>query len=209
MQIEVIAFKRDAQGTGASRRLRRSGFVPAVIYGGERAPAMIQLDHNALYHALRKESFHSSVLNIKVDGQAEMAVLRDVQMHPYKQQILHVDLQRVDKDQKIHVKVPLHFVNAEQSPGVKLGGGIPSHVMTELDVACLPGNLPEFIEVDMGSLQVGQSVHLNDVALPAGVEPVAHLKTENPVLASIASSQKGVEEEAPTAAPPAEGAPQA
>ena len=209
MQIEVSAFKRDAQGTGASRRLRRSGFVPAVIYGGERAPAMIQLDHNALYHALRKESFHSSVLNIKVDGQAEMAVLRDVQMHPYKQQILHVDLQRVDKDQKIHVKVPLHFVNAEQSPGVKLGGGIPSHVMTELDVACLPGNLPEFIEVDMGSLQVGQSVHLNDVALPAGVEPVAHLKTENPVLASIASSQKGVEEEAPTAAPPAEGAPQA
>ena len=209
MQIEVIAFKRDAQGTGASRRLRRSGFVPAVIYGGERAPAMIQLDHNALYHALRKERFPSSVLNIKVDGQAEMAVLRDVQMHPYKQQILHVDLQRVDKDQKIHVKVPLHFVNAEQSPGVKLGGGIPSHVMTELDVACLPGNLPEFIEVDMGSLQVGQSVHLNDVALPAGVEPVAHLKTENPVLASIASSQKGVEEEAPTAAPPAEGAPQA
>ncbi len=209
MQIEVIAFKRDAQGTGASRRLRRSGFVPAVIYGGERAPAMIQLDHNALYHALRKESFHSSVLNIKVDGQAEMAVLRDVQMHPYKQQILHVDLQRVDKDQKIHVKVPLHFVNAEQSPGVKLGGGIASHVVTEVDVACLPGNLPEFIEVDMGSLQVGQSVHLNDVALPAGVEPVAHLKTENPVLASIASSQKGVEEEAPTAAPPAEGAPQA
>ncbi len=209
MQIEVIAFKRDAQGTGASRRLRRSGFVPAVIYGGEKAPAMIQLDHNALYHALRKESFHSSVLNIKVDGQAEMAVLRDVQMHPYKQQILHVDLQRVDKDHKIHVKVPLHFVNAEQSPGVKLGGGIASHVMTEVDVACLPGNLPEYIEVDMGSLQVGQSIHLNDIALPAGVEPVAHLKAENPVLASIASTQKGAEEEvAPAPGPAAGGVPQ-
>ena len=211
MQIEVIAFKRDAQGTGASRRLRRSGFVPAVIYGGEKAPAMIQLDHNALYHALRKESFHSSVLNIKVDGQVEMAVLRDVQMHPYKQQILHVDLQRVDKDHKIHVKVPLHFVNAEQSPGVKLGGGIASHVVTELDVACLPGNLPEYIEVDMGGLQVGQSIHLNDIALPAGVEPVAHLKAENPVLASIASTQKGAEEEAapaPAPGPAAGGAPQ-
>ena len=210
MQIEVVAFKRDAQGTGASRRLRRSGFVPAVIYGGEKAPAMIQLDHNALYHALRKESFHSSVLNIKVDGQAEMAVLRDVQMHPYKQQILHVDLQRVDKDHKIHVKVPLHFVNAEQSPGVKLGGGIASHVVTEVDVACLPGNLPEYIEVDMGSLQVGQSIHLNDIALPVGVEPVPHLKVENPVLASIASTQKGAEEEeaAPAPVPAAGGAPQ-
>ena len=213
MQIEVVAFKRDAQGTGASRRLRRSGFVPAVIYGGEKAPAMIQLDHNALYHALRKESFHSSVLNIKVDGQAEMAVLRDVQMHPYKQQILHVDLLRVDKDHQIHVKVPLHFVNAELSPGVKLGGGIASHVLTELDVACLPGNLPEFIEVDMGALQVGQSIHLNDIALPAGVEPVAHLKAENPVLASVALTQKGAEEEeaapAPAPAPAAGGAPQA
>ena len=208
MQIEVIAFKRDAQGTGASRRLRRSGFVPAVVYGGEKAPAMIQLDHNALYHALRKESFHSSVLNIKVDGQVEMAVLRDVQMHPFKQQILHVDLQRVDKDHQIHVKVPLHFVNAELSPGVKLGGGIASHVLTELDVACLPGNLPEFIEVDMSALQVGQSIHLDDLKLPAGVEAVSHLKVENPVLASIASTQKGGEEEA-APAPAAGSAPQA
>lgn len=210
MQIEVIAFKRDAQGTGASRRLRRSGFVPAVIYGGEKAPAAIQLDHNALYHAMRKESFHSSVLNIKVDGQVEMAVLRDVQMHPFKQQILHVDLQRVDKDHKIHVKVPLHFVNADQSPGVKLGGGIASHIMTELDVACLPGNLPEFIEVDMSALQVGQSIHLDDLKLPAGVEAVSHLKAENPVLALIASTQKGGEEEAaPAPAPAAGGTPQA
>ncbi len=214
MQIEVIAFKRDAQGTGASRRLRRTGLVPAVIYGGEKAPAMIQLDHNALYHALRKESFHSSILNIKVDGQVEMAVLRDVQMHPFKQQILHVDLLRVDKDHKIHVKVPLHFVNAELSPGVKLGGGIASHIVTELDVACLPGNLPEFIEVDMSGLQVGQSIHLDDLKLPEGVEPVAHIKAENPALAAIASSQKGGEEEAapaaaPASAPAAGGTPQA
>ena len=151
MQIEVIAQKRDAQGTGASRRLRHAGFVPGIVYGGSKDPLAIQLDHNALYHALRKESFHSSVLNLKVGDISEMALLRDVQMHAYKPLILHVDFQRIDATHKIHVKVPLHFINEDIAPGVKLAHGLVHHVMTELDVECLPGNLPGFIEVDLGS----------------------------------------------------------
>lgn len=205
MQIEVIAQKRDAQGTGASRRLRHAGFVPGIVYGGSKAPLAIQLDHNALYHALRKEAFHSSVLSLKVEGTTEMALLRDVQMHAYKPLILHVDFQRIDADHKIHVKVPLHFKNEESAPGVKLTHGLVNHVMTELDVACLPGNLPEFIEVDLANLEAGHSIHVNDLKLPAGVEPVAHLKAENPAVVGI-TPPKGAatDEETPApAAPPA------
>jgi large subunit ribosomal protein L25 len=205
MQIEVIAQKRDAQGTGASRRLRHAGFVPGIVYGGNKDPLAIQLDHNALYHALRKEAFHSSVLSLKVEGTTEMALLRDVQMHAYKPLILHVDFQRIDADHKIHVKVPLHFRNEDTAPGVKLTHGLVNHVMTELDVACLPGNLPEFIEVDLGDLEAGHSIHVNDLKLPAGVEPVAHLKAENPAVVGI-TPPKGAaaDEETPApAAPPA------
>ena len=185
MEIEVIAAKRELQGTGASRRLRHAGKVPGIVYGGEAAPMQIELDHNALYHALRKEAFHASVLTLNVDGAKESVLLRDSQWHPYKQQVLHVDFQRVIKGQMIHVKVPLHFVNAETCPGVKTGGGKPHHVFTELDVQCLPGNLPEFIEVDMGKLEVGGSIHANDLAMPKGVELVAHLKAENPAVATV------------------------
>ncbi len=199
MEIEVIAFKRDAQGSSASRRLRHAGKVPGIVYGGTAAPMQIELDHNALYHALRKEVFHSSVLTLTVDGSKEMVLLRDTQWHPYKQQVLHVDFQRVDKDHKIHVKVPLHFLNAETAPGVKTGGGKPHHIVNELDVECLPGSLPEFIVVDMGQLEVGHSIHANDLKLPAGVELVAHIKAENPAVASINAPKGGGAEEAPAA----------
>ncbi|MBT9568924.1 MAG: 50S ribosomal protein L25/general stress protein Ctc, partial [Thiobacillus sp.] len=163
MEIEVIAAKRELQGTGASRRLRHAGKVPGIVYGGEAAPVQIELDHNALYHALRKEAFHASVLTLNVDGAKESVLLRDSQWHPYKQQVLHVDFQRVVKGQKIHVKVPLHFVNAETCPGVKTGGGKPHHIMTEIEVQCLPRDLPEFIEVDMGKMEVDTAIHANQL----------------------------------------------
>ena len=185
MEIEVIAAKRELQGTGASRRLRHAGKVPGIVYGGTAAPVQIELDHNALYHALRKEAFHASVLTLNVDGAKESVLLRDTQWHPYRQQVLHVDFQRVDKTHKIHVKVPLHFLNEDTAPGVKTGGGKVSHVVTELDVTCLPGNLPEFITVDMGALELGHSIHANDLTLPEGVELVAHIQHENPAVATI------------------------
>ncbi|ODV12747.1 MAG: 50S ribosomal protein L25/general stress protein Ctc [Thiobacillus sp. SCN 64-317] len=203
MEIEVIAARRELQGTGASRRLRHAGKVPGIVYGGPTAPVQIELDHNALYHALRKEAFHSSVLALKIDGARESVLLRDTQWHPYKQQVLHVDFQRVDKNQKIHVKVPLHFLNADVAPGVKTGGGKPHHIMTELDVECLPGSLPGFIEIDMGQLEVGHSIHANDLKLPQGVELVAHVKQENPAVASINAPKGGAAEEVPAAPPEA------
>ncbi|MBW9334385.1 MULTISPECIES: 50S ribosomal protein L25/general stress protein Ctc [Herbaspirillum] len=170
--MKVIAFPRNEQGTGASRRLRRAGQTPGIVYGGTAAPLNIAVDHNALYHALKKETFHSSILDLEIDGKVEQVLLRDFQVHAFKQLVLHVDFQRVDASQKLHTKVPLHFVNAEVSPAVKLHGGIISHVAAELDVTCLPKNLPEFIEVDLAKLDVGQSIHLADLKLPNGVTAV-------------------------------------
>jgi large subunit ribosomal protein L25 len=204
MEIEVIAVKRELQGTGASRRLRHAGKVPGIVYGGEAGPVQIELDHNTLYHALRKEAFHASVLTLNVDGAKESVLLRDSQWHPYKQQVLHVDFQRVVKGQMIHVKVPLHFVNAETCPGVKTGGGKPHHIVTELDVQCLPRDLPEFIEVDMGNLEVGSSIHANELVMPKGVELVAHIRTEDPAVASVNAPKVAVA--ADTEAEPAESA---
>jgi len=171
--MKIIAFPRKEQGTGASRRLRNAGQTPAIVYGGAAAPLNITLDHNALYHALKKEAFHSSILDLEIDGKVEQVLLRDFQIHAYKQLVLHVDFQRVDAAQKIHVKVPLHFVNAEISPAVKLSSGIISHVMTELDISCLPKDLPEYLEVDLGELSVGDIVHISDLKLPNGVELLA------------------------------------
>ena len=202
MEIEVIAYKRELQGTGASRRLRSAGKVPGIVYGGTTAPMQIELDHNALYHALRKEAFHASVLNLTVDGASESVLLRDTQWHPYKQQVLHVDFQRVDKTHKIHVKVPLHFLNEETAPGVKTGGGKVSHVMTEIDVTCLPGNLPEFIAVDIGHLELGHSIHVAELTLPEGVELVAHLLHENPAVVAV-TLPKGMKSDEPAAETPA------
>ena len=209
MEIEVIAFKREAQGSSASRRLRSTGRVPGIVYGGTDAPMQIELDHNALYHALRKEAFHASVLSLTVDGNKQSVLLRDTQWHPYKQQVLHVDFQRVDKTHKIHVKVPLHFLNEETAPGVKTGGGKVSHVVTELDVTCLPGNLPEYIEVDIGALELGHSIHANDLKLPDGVEFVAHIQHENPALVTITLPKGMKSDEEPAATPEAPAAPAA
>jgi large subunit ribosomal protein L25 len=184
MKIEVKATKRAAQGTGASRRLRNAGRVPGILYGGEAQPQPIELDHNELFQHLRKEAFYSSVLTLSVEGAEEMCLLRDVQRHAYKQQILHVDFQRIDATHQIHQKVPLHFINADIAPGVKLSGGMVQHVMTELDVKCLPKDLPGFIEIDLKDLQGGQSLHVTQIPLPAGVEAVLH-RGEDPVVATI------------------------
>jgi large subunit ribosomal protein L25 len=181
--MKVIAFPRKEQGSGASRRLRNGGQVPAIIYGGSAAPVTIALDQNALFFALKKEAFHSSILDMEIEGKVEKVLLRDFQMHAYKQIVLHADFQRVDTNQKIHVKVPLHFVNAEISPAVKLGGAVISHVMNELDINCLPADLPEFVEVDLSNVEAGASVHLNDIKLPNGVSAVLHGQ-DNPTLAT-------------------------
>jgi len=180
--MEVIAFPRSEQGSGASRRLRRAGQTPGIIYGGTEAPLNIALDHNALFHALKKESFHSSVLDMKVGDKAEKVLLRDFQMHAFKPLVMHVDFQRIDPNQKIHVRVPLHFVNAEISPAVRLSGGVISHVLNELDVSCLPKDLPAFIEVDLSNMAEGASFHVADLKLPAGVTAVQ--AKENPTIAT-------------------------
>jgi len=183
--MKFTATARSAQGTSASRRLRRAGRVPAIVYGGTDQPLSIELDHNEIYHALRKEEFHASILEMQLEGQKDQQVLlRDVQWHPYKQQVLHVDFQRVAANEALHTKVPLHFINAENSPAVKLSSAVISHVLTELDIACLPRDLPQFIEVDLGNLLGGASVHLADVKLPRGVTYQAHGGEANPVLAT-------------------------
>lgn len=174
MAFEVIAQKRTLQGSGASRRLRRANKVPAIVYGGGAAPVSIELDHNSILLALRKEVFHSSVLSLNIDGVTETVLLRDYQLHAYRQLVLHVDFQRVDTTHKVHQKVPLHFVNEELAPGVKLSGGTVSHIMTEVDVACLPQDLPAFVEVDLKELKVGESIHVSQLKLPAGVSAVMH-----------------------------------
>ena len=193
--MKVIAFPRTLQGTGASRRLRNAGQTPGIVYGGTAAPLNISLDHNALYHALKKETFHSSILDLEIDGKVEQVLLRDFQVHAYKQLVLHVDFQRVDASQKLHTKVPLHFVNAEISPAVKLHAGIVSHVQSELDVSCLPKNLPEFIEVDLSKLDVGQSIHLADLKLPNGVSAVSQ-ENLTIVTATVPAGQVSAEGEA-------------
>jgi large subunit ribosomal protein L25 len=194
MKFEISAAKREAQGTGASRRLRRMGRVPGIVYGGAEGPVNIELDHQALFQSLRNEKFHASILTLEVAGAKQQVLLRAVNMHPFKMQVQHVDFQRVSKDKKIHMAVPLHFVNAEKSPGVKEQGGIASHVLNELDITCFPDDLPEFIEVDLGNLSVGNSIHAKDLVLPKGVEAVLH-RNENPVVATVTIPALITEEE--------------
>ncbi len=184
MKLEFDASIRNEQGTGASRRLRRNSRIPGIVYGGSAQPAVIVMDHNELYHKLKLEAFHSSILTANIDGTPEPVLLRDVQMHAYKPIVLHLDFQRVDASQPIHVKVPLHFVNAEIAPGVKLHGAIASHVMTEIDVECLPADLPEYIEVDLQSLAVGDSLHVSNLVMPKGVAAALH-RGDDPVVVSI------------------------
>lgn len=200
--IEFTAFSRATEGRAAARRMRRVGKTPGVVYGGTGTPQPIELDHNALFHALRNEAFHSSILSMKVDGEVTRVLLRDVQMHPFRDEILHVDFQRVDESKKIHMKVPLHFVNAAVSPAVKTQGAIISHVLTELDIACLPKDLPEFIEVDLSELDTAHSLHVSGVKLPPGVSAVTHRRTGDPVVATAVVPKAVVETEE---AAPAEG----
>jgi large subunit ribosomal protein L25 len=182
--MKIVAFERNLQGTGASRRLRISGKTPGIVYGASAEPQLIELDHNALWHALKKEVFHSSILDLEVAGKSQQVLLRDVQYHPFKQLVLHVDFQRVDAKKKLHTKVPLHFMNQETNPAVKLGGAVISHVVNEIEVECLPGNLPEFVEVDLATIEAGQTLHAKDIVLPNGVALVPHVEAENPVIAS-------------------------
>ncbi|HYD55580.1 MAG TPA: 50S ribosomal protein L25/general stress protein Ctc [Burkholderiales bacterium] len=201
--MEINARKREAQGTGASRRLRNMGVVPGILYGGDKAPVSIELDHKDLLQNLRNEKFHASILSLDLAGSKEQVLLRAVNMHPYKLQVQHVDFQRVQKDKKIHMKVPLHFVNAEKSPGVKEQAGVVNHVMNELDVTCFPDDLPEFIEVDLSNMTVGRSLHLRDLTMPKGVEPAVS-KGENPVVATVVIPAIIAEEEAAPAVAAAE-----
>lgn len=198
MKFEIGANQRKVQGTGASRRLRRSGRVPGIVYGGDQGAVNIDLDHKELYRNLTNEKFHASILTLKLESGAEQVLLRAFNMHPYKALVQHVDFQRVSKDKKIHMKVPLHFVNAANSPGVKDQAGVVSHVLNELDITCLPDDLPEHIEVDLINLSVGKSVHARDLVLPKGVESTLH-KGENPVVATCILPALIVEEEVATA----------
>ena len=199
MAIEISARKREAQGTGASRRLRRLGRVPGIVYGGDRDAVNIELDHKDLYQNLRNEKFHASILTLALDGTKEQVLLRAVNMHPFKAQVQHIDFQRISKDKKIHMKVPLHFANADKSPGVKEQGGVVNHVMNELDIVCFPDDLPEYVEVDLSNLAVGHSMHVREVPLPKGVELALH-KDENPVVATVVVPTLVTEEEEAAAA---------
>lgn len=191
MNIQFKAEKRDAKGTGASRRLRRTGRVPAIVYGADKDAQQVTLDHNEIYHLLRKEAFHASVLTMDLDGEKGNVVLRDTQWHPFRQQVLHLDFQRVTAGEKLHLKVPLHFVNDEMSPGIKLQGGLITHVMNEIDVACLPKDLPEFIEVDLKDIEAGVSIHATQLNLPAGVDLVLHGE-DDPVVVTCVPPRGGV-----------------
>lgn len=197
--MKFVAFPRAKQGTGASRRLRITGRTPGIVYGGSGEPLLIELDHNALWHAIKKEAFHSSILDMEVDGKPAKVLLRDLQMHPYKQLILHIDFQRVDANTKLHMKVPFHFHGEEESQAVKLEHCLVNHVVTELEISCLPADLPEFINIDLSGLKKGASLHLNDIKLPKGITAVTRGKV-NPVLVSVVAPV----EEAPEA--PAEAA---
>jgi len=182
--MKFVAFERAKQGTGASRRLRNSGRTPGIVYGGEGEPLVIELDHNALWHAIKKEAFHASVLDMELAGKESKVLLRNVQMHPYKQLILHIDFQRVDANTKMHMKVPLHFKGQEESPAFKVDHCLINHVLNEINITCLPADLPEFIEVDLSELKKGTSFHLSDVKLPTGVKAVVKGR-ENPVFVSV------------------------
>ena len=200
--MKFVAFERSKQGTGASRRLRNSGRTPGFVYGSTTPPQLIELDHNALWHALKKEAFHASILEMEFDGKSTQVLLRDYQMHPYKQLVQHIDFQRVDANTTLHMKVPLHFSGEEESEAFKTDKCTINHVVTEIEVACLPANLPEFIAVSLTGLTKGVSLHLNDITLPAGCKPVTHGK-KNPVLVTAVAPVEEVVA-APVAAAPAD-----
>jgi large subunit ribosomal protein L25 len=167
--FDLIAEIREDQGKGASRRLRREGKVPAIIYGAGRPPRSLTFDHNKVLRQLENESFYSSVLNIKVGEKSQAAILKDLQRHPARNVIMHMDLQRIVEDEEIKMNVPLHFIGEDVAPGVKMDGGVVSHLMVDVEVTCLPKHLPEFIEVDVSNLGIDEMIHLSELKLPEGV----------------------------------------
>lgn len=206
--MKFVAYQRTKQGTGASRRLRISGKTPGIVYGGDTKPQLIELDHNALFHALKKEAFHSTVLEMELDGKVSKVLLRDVNMHPYKQLVQHIDFQRVEANTKLTMKVPVHYTGEENSHAVKFENCLVNHIVTELLVSCLPADLPEFIAVDLSEIKKGVSVHLNDITLPKGVTAVTRGK-ENPVLVSVTATVEEAPDPAEVAAAAAAPAPAA
>ena len=193
MTFEIQAQSRPAQGTGASRRLRKSGQLPGIVYGGDKAPQTITLDHNSMYYTLQDEAFHTALVQLVVDGAAEQVLVRAVQYHPFKQQVLHIDFQRVDNTTKVEMKVPLHFVNGDACLGVKMQGGSISHILNEILVRCVATKLPEFIDVDLGELAVGNtSIHLSDLKLPEGVEIMSLVRGEDLAVALLNGAKAAV-----------------
>jgi large subunit ribosomal protein L25 len=190
--MKFTAYERTLQGTGASRRLRNAAKVPGIVYGAG-TPAMIELDHNALFFALKKEAFHSSILEMDLGGKAQKVLLRDFQMHAYKPMVLHIDFQRVDETTKIRKKVPLHFSGEENSPAVKTDKCLVSHVRLDLEIECLASELPEFVSIDLSALTKNQSLHASDLTLPAGIKAVRH-GTQNPVIVAVTTPKAEVEE---------------
>ena len=192
----ITATSRNDEGKGASRRLRRQALVPAIIYGGHAEPRSIQLEHEKTWVASQNEWFYASILSLELDGKVERVLLRDMQRHPYKQQIMHIDFQRVSANEAVRMNVPLHFINGETSPAGKAADVALTHEMNEIEVTCLPADLPEFIEVDLGEMQVGDTVHLSDVKFPKGVESTLKVDDEhNPAVAVARFVKEEIEEE--------------
>ena len=211
---EIPAETRKDEGKGASRRLRTTGKVPAIVYGSTDAPASIQLEHNTVWLASQHEWFYSAILDLKLDGKTQKVLLRDMQRHPFKAQLLHLDFQRVDENKAIRIRVPLHFLNQETSPAGKMAGVLISHAMNDVEISCLPKDLPEHIEVDLSELKVGDIIHLSALKLPKGVEiPELRLGKEHDSAVVTAQEMKQEVEVAPvveaagaTGAAPAAGA---
>ena len=195
MKIEITAYPRAKQGSGASRRLRVTGRVPGILYGANKPAANVEFDQKDLLQNLKREAFHASILDLALEGQKEQVLLRDYQMHPWRQQVLHVDFQRVDKTRKIHVRVPLHFINADICVGVKTGGGVVQHTLNDIEIQCLPDDLPEYIEVDLKDLELNELLHVSDLVMPQGVEPVSKLRQDNPAVVSVHLPREVVIEE--------------
>ena len=195
MKIEINAKERKSKGTGASRRLRHEGTTPGILYGGVKDSISLEIDTKELFMQFRHEAFHASILTLNLEGKKESVILRDFQMHPVRNNIQHIDFQRINESEKISVKVPFHFINEETAPGVKIEGGLVSHIMTEIDISCLPKDLPQYIEVDLGELAMGESIHLSEVTVPEGVELTSLTDENDPAITSISKPKVVVEEE--------------
>ena len=200
MKIEINAKERKSKGTGASRRLRHEGTTPGILYGGVKDAISLEIDTKELFMQFRHEAFHASILTLNLEGKKESVILRDFQMHPVRNNIQHIDFQRINENEKISVKVPFHFINEETAPGVKIEGGLVSHIMTEIDISCLPKDLPQYIEVDLGELAMGESIHLSEVTVPEGVELTSLTDENDPAITSISKPKVVVEEEIVTEA---------